>query len=104
MGAIIEQSVPLPPLAEQSAIVEAVNEKLSQIDALEAEVERGLARASRLRQAILKAAFEGKLVEQDPADEPAGVLLERVRAEVAASERTSKPTARKPKTRKVGTQ
>ncbi len=73
--------IPMPPLDEQSTIVEAVNEKLSQIDALEAEVERGLARASRLRQAILKAAFEGKLVPQDPTDEPASVLLRRISKE-----------------------
>lgn len=78
-GDLAGLAIPLPPLAEQSAIVEAVNEKLSQIDALEAEVERGLARASRLRQAILKAAFEGRLVPQDPADEPASVLLERIK-------------------------
>lgn len=73
--------LPLPTLAEQSAIVEAVNEKLSQIDAMEAEVERGLARAARLRQAILKAAFAGKLVPQNPDDEPAAKLLERIKAE-----------------------
>ncbi|MGE3109331.1 MAG: restriction endonuclease subunit S [Phycisphaerales bacterium] len=71
--------VPLPPLPVQSAIVEAVTERLSQIDALEAEVGRGLARASRLRQSILKTAFEGRLVPQDPADEPTSVLLERIR-------------------------
>jgi type I restriction enzyme, S subunit len=76
---------PLPPLAEQAAIVEAVQEKLSQIDALEAEVEQGLLRAARLRQAILKAAFEGKLVPQDPNDEPAAVLLERLRSARATS-------------------
>lgn len=80
VGKVRSIDFPLPPLAEQSAIVEAVNEKLSQIDGLEAEIERGLARASRLRQSILKAAFEGRLVPQDPADEPASVLLERIRA------------------------
>jgi type I restriction enzyme S subunit len=79
-------AAPLPPVDEQAAIVEAVNEKLSQIDALEAEVERGLRRAGRLRQAILKAAFEGKLVPQDPNDEPACVLLERIRKEAAAAD------------------
>jgi type I restriction enzyme, S subunit len=89
--------LPLPPLTEQSAIVEAVNEKLSQIDAMEAEVERGLARASRLRQAILKSAFEGKLVPQDPTDEPASVLLERIKQERASqagnqAKRSKRPT------------
>jgi type I restriction enzyme S subunit len=73
-------TIALAPAREQVAIVEAVQEKLSQIDALEAEVDRGLARAARLRQSILKAAFEGKLVPQDPADEPALALLGRLKA------------------------
>jgi type I restriction enzyme S subunit len=94
--AIVE--FPLPAKHEQAAIVDAVQEKLSQIDAMESEVERGLARASRLRQAILKAAFSGKLVPQDPNDEPAAVLLERIRAERAAAangkprKKSSRPT------------
>lgn len=80
--AILSQvAIALPSSREQAAIVEAVQEKLSQIDGLEAEVEHGLKRAGRLRQAILKAAFAGRLVEQDPRDEPASALLNRLRAE-----------------------
>ncbi len=83
MGAVFDQPIPLPPVPEQSVLMDAVDAKLSQIDAMEAEVERGLARAARLRQAILKAAFEGKLVTQNPADEPGSKLLERIKAERA---------------------
>ncbi|MSO37805.1 MAG: hypothetical protein EXQ69_06075 [Acidimicrobiia bacterium] len=71
---------PLPPSAEQTAIVETVLEKLSQIDAMEVEVRRSLVRGDRLRQAILKSAFAGKLVAQDPNDEPAAALLDRIKA------------------------
>ncbi len=99
LGVLRQFPVPVAPLAEQSAIVEAVNEKLSQIDALEVEVERGLARASRLRQAILKAAFEGKLVPQDSNDETASALLERIRAETTAAESKPKPKPRNPRKR-----
>ena len=70
--------IPLPPLAEQHRIVAEVERRLSVIDALEATVEASLARAERLRQSILKRAFEGKLVLQDPNDEPASVLLDRL--------------------------
>jgi type I restriction enzyme S subunit len=69
-----------PPLPEQRRIVAEVERRLSVVEALEREVEAALARAGRLRQAVLKQAFEGRLVEQDPEDELASVLLERIRA------------------------
>jgi type I restriction enzyme S subunit len=77
-------AVLLPPLAEQRRILAEVERRLSLIDDLEATVTANLRRADRLRQAILKRAFEGKLVPQDPADEPASVLLERIKASRAA--------------------
>ncbi|MCB9764945.1 MAG: restriction endonuclease subunit S [Alphaproteobacteria bacterium] len=72
--------VPLPPLAEQHRIVAEVDRRLSVIDALESTVDTNLARCARLRQAILKRAFEGRLVPQDPRDEPAAEMLARVKA------------------------
>ncbi len=81
---------PLPPLAEQHRIVAEVERLLSVADETEALVRTQLARAERLRQSILKRAFEGKLVPQDPNDEPAAVLLERIRAESSPD----KPAAR----------
>jgi type I restriction enzyme, S subunit len=74
-------SIPLPPLAEQQRIVAEVERRLSVVEKAEAVVAANLKRAARMRQAILKRAFEGKLVPQDPNDEPASVLLERIRAE-----------------------
>jgi type I restriction enzyme S subunit len=73
--------VALPPLAEQQRIVAEVERRLSVVEELEAIIAANLKRTERLGQSILKQAFEGKLVPQDPNDEPASVLLERIRAE-----------------------
>ena len=79
-GRFSEIEFPLPPVAEQKVIVEEVDRHFSLIDNAEKAIKASLARAARLRQSILKQAFEGKLVPQDPADEPARVLLDRLRA------------------------
>lgn len=80
--------LPLPcaPLGEQSKIVEQIEQRFSVADEVEKAVDKSLKRAGRLRQSILKTAFEGKLVPQDPNDEPADKLLERIREERAKRE------------------
>lgn len=82
--------VQLPPLDEQRRIVEAVDEAFEKTRDLEIWCETELRRSAALRQSILKQAFAGKLVPQDPDDEPASELLARIRAE-----RTSRPKARR---------
>ncbi len=88
LGILRRFPVPIPPAGEQAEIISQVDETLSQIDAAEMQIEHGLLRAARLRQSILKRAFEGKLVPQDPKDEPASALLERLRASRAIHERS----------------
>ena len=73
--------LPLPPLPEQQAIVSEVESRLSVADEVEKTVTAELKRAEQLRQSILKKAFSGKLVPQDPNDEPASVLLERIKVQ-----------------------
>jgi type I restriction enzyme S subunit len=77
------QGYPFPfcSLAEQQEVVRLIEGKLSSCEYLLSEIENQLARANALRQSILKQAFSGQLVAQDPTDEPASVLLERIRAE-----------------------
>lgn len=92
---LVHLALPIPPLSEQEAITEAVEAQLSVIDHLESDLEAKLESAQALRQSILKAAFEGKLIPQDPNDEPASELLMRIAAERAERERLAKQ-AKKP--------
>jgi type I restriction enzyme S subunit len=76
--------VPLPPVNEQEKLVSLIEASTAAVDAQATAIMQSLKQAAAQRKNILKAAFSGQLVPQDPADEPASVLLDRIRAERAA--------------------
>ncbi len=73
--------ISIASIEEQHQIVQEIEFRLSICDRLETTITENLTRAEALRQSILKQAFEGKLVPQDPNDEPAEKLIERIRQE-----------------------
>lgn len=75
----------LPDIPTQKEIVRRIESAFGKIDRLAAEAKRALELTDRLDEAILAKAFRGELVPQDPDDEPASVLLERIKAERAAA-------------------
>ena len=86
---------PYCSLAEQQEIVSVLDEKLSLTDQLLQVIDLELFKSNILRQSILKQAFSGQLVEQDPNDEPASILLERFRAEKTGQENTNNENNRR---------
>ena len=90
--------VPLAPMQEQACAVSLADSlsDAARVVWAQIEAETGI-NTSRLRQSILKRAFEGGLVPQDPADEPASVLLERIRAEREAKRKRSKRRTTRPR-------
>ena len=78
---ILPLIIPIPPQAQQKNILESYNSIIPIVDTIEKNREDVLAVISNIKAKILDLAIRGKLVPQDPNDEPASVLLERIRAE-----------------------
>lgn len=97
-GKFSKLPVPLPPTNEQLALVEILKDRFSRCDDQQVFNERAVKQSNAQRHNILRAAFAGQLVPQDPNDEPASVLLARIRAERA--EREKQPKVRTTKQQK----
>jgi type I restriction enzyme S subunit len=82
--------MPLPPQDEQQEIVRQVEALFKQADEIEKQVATATQSAERITQSILAKAFRGELVPQDPNDEPASVLLERIKAERGKQKKVAK--------------
>ena len=94
--------VPVPPVDEQTQILKLVSQRLSSVERLTTSLEHQLARSLVMREALLREAFAGKLVQQDSHDEPADSLPGRIRAErnrILQGRRGTRQIARKQKVR-----
>lgn len=103
-GKFASLSAPLAPVNEQKQIAQEIDLRLSVIDQLEQDITVALQQAEALRQSILKKAFAGQLVPQDPQDEPASALLARIRAakeEAVKTDQAKKNVNKKPTRRKT---
>ena len=90
-------SIPVAPLPEQEALLSLIEPAFDYIAALETDIDANLQKAEALRQSILKKAFAGELVPQDPADLPAAVLLAGIRAAKAKEPKARPVRSRAPK-------
>ncbi|MFC7990297.1 restriction endonuclease subunit S [Streptomyces pilosus] len=87
--------MPVPPLDVQQKVIEETHERLAQVARLEGPVSVAVRRCYNLRSAMLRKAFSGRLVPQNPDEEPAAVLLDRSRVERAAQPKPKRTRARK---------
>ncbi|MCP4114122.1 MAG: restriction endonuclease subunit S [Desulfobacteraceae bacterium] len=90
-------SIPIPPLEEQKVLENKINESLSHSESTLQKIESTITMIEKQNQSMLAKAFRGELVPQDPTDEPASVLLDRIKAEREAM-KPKKKTTRKRKT------
>lgn len=96
---IASMPIPFTVTVEQQQVVSEIERRFSVADQIEKTVDHSLKQAERLRQSILKRAFEGKLVPQDPNNEPAEKLLEHIKEERAKQQAAAK-SAKSPKTKR----
>ena len=90
---ILLQIIPLPPLSEQRRIVEKIEELLALVDDLETNKTDLQSYIKQAKSKVLEMAVRGELVSQNPEDEPASVLLERIKKEQKSSKSKGKTTA-----------
>lgn len=82
---LAKKVIPVPPVGEQELLLNKIETVFARAERLEVEAARALILLDRLEAAIHAKAFRGELVSQDPADEPASVLLERIRTQRASA-------------------
>ena len=95
LSTLLTIPIPLPPIVEQAEAMNALEAVLLSVSEQEQFLDKSLQQSTAQRQNILRAAFSGQLVPQDPHDKPASALLERIRAERAARDAVKKPRGRK---------
>jgi len=103
---VSNMTYPLFSIDEQEQISMVIDEKLSALEGIESDISLSLMKSEALRQSILKKAFSGQLVHQDPDDEPASVILDLIakeKEEAAAKLQKAKATKKKPKTNRAAT-
>ncbi|MFD5325656.1 restriction endonuclease subunit S [Streptomyces sp. NPDC127092] len=100
-GVVKSARIPVPgSYDEQERIASAIREKIAQVGVLRDALDRQAAEVVNLRAALLHAAFTGTLVPQDPTDEPASALLDRIRAQRSSAASTKSTRRRTPRTSK----
>ncbi|WP_147473706.1 restriction endonuclease subunit S [Allofranklinella schreckenbergeri] len=97
LSTLLTMPIPLPPISEQFHALREIEEGEYSIQQQQEALKQSLKQTTAQRQNILRAAFAGELVPQDPNDEPASVLLARIRAQRAAQTPAKKPRGRKKK-------
>jgi type I restriction enzyme S subunit len=90
LSTLLTMPVPLPPAAEQTFALDVLADSMERCDEQEQATDWSISQAAAQRKNILQAAFAGQLVPQDPHDEPASALLERIRATRVAKGATAR--------------